>query len=115
MRATVMCFLVVAGFVLTSSAQGQLFGRRARGVENSASPKARADADVKGNVDSNKSTGENGGKADANVKANATPDNRKVEGSEKVETQGEADGNQWRYRWHVGQWWYWLPSNRWVY
>lgn len=23
--------------------------------------------------------------------------------------------NSWRYRQHRGAWWYWLPSNRWVY
>lgn len=23
--------------------------------------------------------------------------------------------NSWRYRQHNGTWWYWLPSNRWVY
>jgi hypothetical protein len=27
-----------------------------------------------------------------------------------------ADGpDKWRYRWHEGLWWYWLPENRWVY
>ena len=24
------------------------------------------------------------------------------------------DDIAWRYRWHNGRWWYWLPSNRWV-
>jgi outer membrane biosynthesis protein TonB len=24
-------------------------------------------------------------------------------------------GDQWRYRWHNGIWWYWTPANRWVY
>jgi len=24
-------------------------------------------------------------------------------------------GDQWRYRWHNGHWWYWTPENRWVY
>jgi hypothetical protein len=24
-------------------------------------------------------------------------------------------GDQWRYRWHNGIWWYWTPENRWVY
>lgn len=23
--------------------------------------------------------------------------------------------NQWRFRYHRGTWWYWLPSSRWVY
>ena len=22
--------------------------------------------------------------------------------------------DRWRYKWHNGQWWYWLPSERWV-
>jgi hypothetical protein len=25
------------------------------------------------------------------------------------------DGQSWRYRFHDGRWWYWLPSERWVY
>jgi hypothetical protein len=29
-----------------------------------------------------------------------------------TEASGKAD--DWRYRWHRGQWWYWLPSERWV-
>jgi hypothetical protein len=24
-------------------------------------------------------------------------------------------GDQWRYRWHNNNWWYWTPDNRWVY
>ncbi len=28
---------------------------------------------------------------------------------------GQPAGEQWRYRWHNGQWWYWMPSNRWVF
>jgi hypothetical protein len=24
-------------------------------------------------------------------------------------------GDQWRYRWHNGKWWYWTTENRWVY
>jgi hypothetical protein len=23
--------------------------------------------------------------------------------------------DQWRYRWHNGNWWYWTPEDRWVY
>jgi uncharacterized protein YkwD len=30
-----------------------------------------------------------------------------------VSAQG-ASGEKWRYRWHQGRWWYWLPENRWV-
>jgi len=26
-----------------------------------------------------------------------------------------ATGEKWRYKRHNGQWWYWLPSNKWVY
>jgi len=26
----------------------------------------------------------------------------------------EVPGDSWRYRWHGGTWWYWLPSERWV-
>ncbi len=25
------------------------------------------------------------------------------------------DNNQWRFKYHSGHWWYWLPENRWVY
>ena len=24
-------------------------------------------------------------------------------------------GDQWRYRWHNGAWWYWTSGNRWIY
>ena len=24
-------------------------------------------------------------------------------------------GDQWRYRWHRNNWWYWTTENRWVY
>ena len=24
-------------------------------------------------------------------------------------------GEKWRFKWHSGRWWYWLPSERWVY
>ena len=24
-------------------------------------------------------------------------------------------GDQWRYRWHNGMWWYWTQENRWIY
>lgn len=24
-------------------------------------------------------------------------------------------GDQWRFRWHNNNWWYWTPENRWVY
>ncbi len=27
----------------------------------------------------------------------------------------QRDDQTWRYRWHEGHWWYWLPSERWVY
>lgn len=26
-----------------------------------------------------------------------------------------SSGDQWRYRWHNGNWWYWTPENRWLY
>jgi hypothetical protein len=25
------------------------------------------------------------------------------------------DQNTWRYVWHSGEWWYWLPQEKWVY
>jgi hypothetical protein len=28
---------------------------------------------------------------------------------------GSRPGESWRYRRHDGQWWYWLPSEKWVY
>lgn len=24
-------------------------------------------------------------------------------------------GETWRFKWHAGRWWYWLPTERWVY
>ncbi len=39
------------------------------------------------------------------------------EGDAGVQTSTVADraaGDAWRYKQHNGQWWYWLPSNRWV-
>jgi len=26
-----------------------------------------------------------------------------------------ASGEDWRFRWHQNRWWYWLPSEQWVY
>jgi len=30
-------------------------------------------------------------------------------------TAKPAEGERWRFRWHQGLWWYWLPSDSWVY
>jgi hypothetical protein len=27
---------------------------------------------------------------------------------------GPSAGQAWRYRWHEGRWWYWLPSQEWA-
>lgn len=37
-----------------------------------------------------------------------------VEKQSSVQTQG-AVKDRWRYTFHNGEWWYWLPTNRWVY
>jgi hypothetical protein len=29
--------------------------------------------------------------------------------------QDKPDQEQWRFTFHNGEWWYWLPTNRWVY
>jgi hypothetical protein len=36
-------------------------------------------------------------------------------GAKGPDAKKSPDANAWRYRWHGGQWWYWLPENRWVY
>jgi hypothetical protein len=41
-------------------------------------------------------------------------------GVEEIPAPGKSDDESWRYRWHkgadgIGRWWYWLPSERWVY
>ncbi|HEY2414730.1 MAG TPA: hypothetical protein VGI40_20970 [Pirellulaceae bacterium] len=32
----------------------------------------------------------------------------------RVPVTAASESNGWRYRQHNGQWWYWMPSNRWV-
>ncbi len=29
-------------------------------------------------------------------------------------SQSGAEANAWRYCWHNGRWWYWMPDNKWV-
>ena len=36
-------------------------------------------------------------------------------GSDAQKLTSPSTGESWRFRWHQGQWWYWQPSNRWVY
>ena len=35
-----------------------------------------------------------------------------VNGAEQKAKQGD---QQWRFTYHNGEWWYWLPTNQWVY
>jgi hypothetical protein len=32
----------------------------------------------------------------------------------KREPSPASAGDAWRYRWHEGRWWYWLPSGQWA-
>ncbi len=32
-----------------------------------------------------------------------------------AEQSTKKDDQQWRFTFHNGEWWYWLPANRWVY
>jgi hypothetical protein len=32
-----------------------------------------------------------------------------------AEQKAKVDDQQWRFTYHNGEWWYWLPENRWVY
>jgi hypothetical protein len=45
-------------------------------------------------------------KAEASYDADSTPSDGGTPG---------AQGERWRYKQHDGLWWYWLPSNNWVY
>jgi hypothetical protein len=40
-----------------------------------------------------------------------------VHGAEQKAKQNDQkqDDQQWRFTFHNGEWWYWLPENRWVY
>jgi hypothetical protein len=38
-----------------------------------------------------------------------------VPSNANVAVAASPSGDQWRYRWHNGNWWYWTPENRWVY
>ncbi|MHB8899248.1 MAG: hypothetical protein ACYC6Y_10925 [Thermoguttaceae bacterium] len=38
-----------------------------------------------------------------------------VPGNGNVGVAVNQGGDQWRYRWHNNNWWYWTPANRWVY
>jgi len=46
--------------------------------------------------------------ADSTAKPEAAADSAKPADS-------QSSGEAWRYRRHNGLWWYWLPSNKWVY
>jgi len=43
------------------------------------------------------------------------PSGGPVPGSDAEKPASSSTGEAWRFRWHNGQWWYWQPSNRWVY
>ena len=38
-----------------------------------------------------------------------------VPGNGNVAVAANPGGDQWRYRWHRNNWWYWTTENRWVY
>jgi hypothetical protein len=40
------------------------------------------------------------------------PSRKPTDGERKREDGPTAES--WRYRWHEGRWWYWLPSGRWA-
>jgi len=46
-------------------------------------------------------------------------DNRDIRNDSRLDNRQGSDNrggdNQWRYKFHNGTWWYWLPENRWVY
>jgi hypothetical protein len=58
-------------------------------------------------------------KADAGVRTDVDVDRSGV----RVDVGGRVDGNivnvrdnnDWRYRYHGGRWWYWMPNNQWRY
>jgi hypothetical protein len=35
--------------------------------------------------------------------------------ADEIPAPRKADDQTWRYRWHDGRWWYWMPSEHWVY
>jgi hypothetical protein len=39
---------------------------------------------------------------------------RSAAGQSAPSTATRPSSEDWRYRWHQGRWWYWLPSNEWV-
>jgi hypothetical protein len=41
--------------------------------------------------------------------------NAGVPGNGNVGVAVNQSGDQWRYRWHNNNWWYWTPADRWVY
>jgi len=41
--------------------------------------------------------------------------NAGVPGNGNVGVAVNQRSDQWRYRWHNNNWWYWTPANRWVY
>ena len=47
----------------------------------------------------------------------AAPQTRKTPSAAAAVDQksGPATGEKWRFRQHQGLWWYWLPSEKWVY
>ena len=38
-----------------------------------------------------------------------------VSSNANVGVAANQSGDQWRYRWHNNNWWYWTRENRWVY
>lgn len=44
----------------------------------------------------------------------ATDDETPASASPADEAAGKPKGQRWRYRFHKGRWWYWLPAERWA-
>jgi hypothetical protein len=38
-----------------------------------------------------------------------------AQAAEQLAKQEQQAQDQWRFTFHNGEWWYWLPANRWVY
>jgi len=43
------------------------------------------------------------------------PQSGPVDSAATVSKPADASGDRWRFKQHQGLWWYWLPTNQWVY
>lgn len=81
---------------------------------SSASTPTLAPAPVFSGVPAGPSTNEFGGKPGATQMPVAEPATG-VPNNANVSVVANSSGDQWRYRWHNNNWWYWTSENRWVY